>query len=98
MILDNKRQKRPKTFVILKTAIFRNVCFYRFLGHEEIVLSTAQKDSEYLVDPFKLFSDFCHLRKYEKNLANFFSSLERLHFSSKFCVFNNLPGPEKKLL
>ena len=50
------------------------------LGPKEMVLSTAQNYSQYLVDPFKMFSDFCHVRKYEKKWAKFFSPLEMLPF------------------
>ena len=49
--LHDTRKIGPKTFVIVKTAIFRNICFYRYLGLKEMILSIAEMLSKYFPDP-----------------------------------------------
>ena len=68
------------------------------LGPKEMILSIAQQFSEDQMDPYKLFPDFCLFDDIRKEQAKFFSSLGRLPFFSKICVFNNLSGPKKMLL
>ena len=53
--------------------------------------------SKHLVDAYIVFFVIFHVQWNEKKEAKVFSSLERLPFFWKLCVFNNLLGLKKKL-
>ena len=52
--LDNTRQNGPKTFVIVKTAIFWNVCFYRPLRTQRNDLISCTKTVKKPCEPLKM--------------------------------------------
>ena len=57
----------------------------------EMILSLAQLVSKYLVDPYKMLLDICHVQYYEKIRSKNFFHWKGCFFS-KVCVFNNLLG------
>ena len=72
--------------------------FIHLLGREEMILSLAQYLAKFLVDPYKLFPNICHVRWSGKNRPNSFFYWKICHLSSKECVFNNLLGPKELIL
>ena len=98
MSLDNTRKSRPKTFVVPETANFWNVFFYRPLRSQrnDLIICTiiVKKPCGPLwIVPWGLLHSIIR----EKPGQNLLSP-ERLPFSSKICVFNNLLGSKELIL
>ena len=100
VILKKKRDKEAKFISSLERLLFSSkVCVSNnLLGPRELILLLPQYLPEHLVDAYILFLEFCHTRKYEKKRPKPFFPLERLPFSSKICVLNNLVGVRETIL
>ena len=91
------REKWAKLFCHREDGLFLKNLVFNFLGPEEMIIYLKQYLSNYILDPYKLLPDTCHVRYYEKKLAKSFSLLERLPVFQNF-VFHNLLGPKHMLL
>ena len=90
--LDHTRKIGPKTSVIVKTAFFWNVCFYRPLRSYGIDLITPKLNARNSCGPLNFIPwDLSYSILWEKFVKYFFS-LERLPFFQKIVYSNNLLG------
>ena len=64
---------------------------------ENMILSFAQFMSNYLVDPYRMLPDICHVRYYGKKAQNLSFTGSFCLFFSKVCVFNKFIGPKNAL-
>ena len=93
---NNARKNGPKTFVIVKTAIFLYVCFYRGLRSQRKDLVIYTMIVKIPCGPFINYSlKFVLFDNTRIYWPTCFFSLEDQPFFSKHCVFNNLLGELK---
>ena len=96
--LDDTMKNGPKTLGVVKTALFWKVCFYRPIRSKRFVLIKRRKVFKLPCGPFLFLPCYflCSIKR-ERIGQNFFFN-GRVAYFSKLCVFNNLLGPQKKLL
>ena len=90
-------EKEPKTFVKLKTPVFRNVRFYRPIGSQKNDLINSTVIVKTNRTALKLHAEVIKTR-YDKKIApkNFYST-GKIAFLSKNCIYNNLFGITEKI-
>ena len=96
MTLDGTRKKKPKTFFIVKLALFWNVCFYRHLRSQrnDLIICTKSVKTPFV----PLWIVLWHLSYSiirEKIGQNLFIT-GKVAFFFETCFFNNLLVPKKR--
>ena len=95
--LDNARKYGPKAFVTVKTAFFINICFYRPLRSQKLILTFGKQCQKTFWTLNNCSSTFVMLVNRRKKGLNFFSHQRVCNFFKKV-VINNLLGPNEMIL
>ena len=88
--LDDTRKIGPKTFVVVKTAVFWIVCFYRLLRSQTKYLIICIILVKIPAGPLYFVALPFHVRLNDKEKAGNFSSSERLPFFEYFVFLTTI--------
>ena len=64
VMFDNMGTNRPKSFLHLKICLYLPIfwVFNNLLGPKKLILLLPQSSPKYLLDPYKVFLEFCYAR------------------------------------
>ena len=98
--LDNTRKNDSKLFFSLEILPFvSKICnFDNLLGPEKCSYKMYSNGIRKLLDPYYKSPEVCHTRYHEKKRLQTIFLTGKVAFFSKACVFNNLWGPDERIL